>query len=212
MQFIMRELDHRVKNVLATVCAIILQTQRANASTADFVASVDHRIKSLASTHELLSHSRWHGVSLSEIIRREFAPYTAGNTEVSGPSITLKPEAAQATAMVLHELATNAAKYGALSNHSGRVSVRWHWLANGSSHHRLAIEWQEIGGPPVSPPSASGYGTSIIRELIPYELGGTVDLAFAPSGVRCRLEVPAQFVSSDHRHEQATPATNTSFR
>jgi PAS domain S-box-containing protein len=83
------ELDHRVKNVLATVGAIILQAQRANASTADFVACVDHRIKSLASTHELLSHSRWHGVSLSEIIRREFAPYTTGNTEISGPSVTL---------------------------------------------------------------------------------------------------------------------------
>jgi two-component sensor histidine kinase len=205
------ELDHRVKNVLATVCAIILQTQRANASTADFVASVDHRIKSLASTHELLSHSRWHGVSLLEIIRREFAPYTTSNTEISGPSITLKPEAAQATAMVLHELATNAAKYGALSNHSGRVSVRWFWLPNGSPHHRLAIEWQEIGGPPVSPPNASGYGTSIIRELLPYEVGGTTDLTFASSGVRCRMEVPAHCVSSDRCPARSTPAKSTSF-
>src|SRR5262249_10607365 len=186
------ELDHRVKNVLATVCAIIFQTQRANASIAEFVASVDHRIKSLASTHELLSHSRWHGVSLLEIIRREIAPYTTSNTEIGGPSITLKPEAAQATAMVLHELATNAAKYGALSNHSGRVSIRWFRLPNS-----VAIEWQEIDGPPVSIPSGSGYGTSIIRELIPYELGGTVDHSFAPSGVQCRLEVPGRCVSSD---------------
>jgi len=152
-----------------------------------------------------------HGVSLSEIIRREFAPYTTGNTEISGPSITLKPEAAQATAMVLHELATNAAKYGALSNHSGRVSVRWFWLPNGVAHHRLAVEWQEIGGPPVSTPSASGYGTSIIRELIPYELGGTVDLAFAAGGVRCRLEVPAHCVSSDRRSKSSSASTNASF-
>src|SRR5262249_50027476 len=155
-------------------------------------------------THELLSHSRWHGVSLLEIIRREFAPYSAGNAEISGPSITLRPEAAQATAMVLHELATNAAKYGALSNQSGRVSVRWFWLPNGISHQRLAIEWQETGGPPVSGPSASGYGTSIIRELIPYELGGTVDLNFTPSGVQCRLEVPAQCVSSVRRLAEPT--------
>jgi len=196
------ELDHRVKNVLATVCAIISQTQRANASAADIMASVDHRIKSLASTHELLSHSRWHGVSLLEIIRREFAPYTAGNTEIGGPSITLKPEAAQAMAMVLHELATNAAKYGALSNHTGRVFVRWYWLPNGSQHHRLAIEWQETEGPPVSVPSASGYGTSVIRELLPHELGGTVVLTFARGGVRCRLEVPANWVSGDCRAEQ----------
>jgi PAS domain S-box-containing protein len=198
------ELDHRVKNVLATVSAIIFQTQNANGSVANFVATVDQRIRSLASTHELLSHNRWHGASLLEIIRREFAPYTTGNTEISGPSITLKPEAAQATSIVLHELATNAAKYGALSNHSGRVSVRWFWLTNGISHRRLAIEWQEIGGPPVSAPSDSGYGTSIIRELLPYELGGTAELAFAPGGVHCRLEVPADWVGN--AGETPTPA------
>src|SRR5262249_14426509 len=112
--------------------------------------------------------------------------------------------------MVLHELATNAAKYGALSNQNGRVSVRWFWLPNGIPHQRLAIEWQEMGGPPVSGPSASGYGTSIIRELIPYELGGTVDLTFAPGGVRCRLEVPARCISSDRRPERAPPAASTS--
>jgi two-component sensor histidine kinase len=145
----------------------------------------------------MLSHSRWHGASLVEIIRSELAPYTAANTDIGGPSIILKSDAAQATAMVLHELATNAAKYGALSKHGGQVSVRWFWLANGTLHHRLAIEWQEIGGPPVSAPSTAGYGTSIIRELIPFELGGTADLTFAPSGLRCRLEVPPECVSSD---------------
>src|SRR5262249_33425611 len=113
--------------------------------------------------------------------------------------------------MVLHELATNAAKYGALSNHGGRVSVQWYWLPNGIPPRRLAIEWQEIGGPPISTPNVSGYGTSIILELIPYELGGTVYLSFAPSGVRCGLEVPAGCVSSDRRPERPTPATNTSF-
>jgi PAS domain S-box-containing protein len=202
-----RELDHRVKNVLATVGAIILQSQHANASTEDFVASINHRIKSLASTHEMLSHSRWHGASLVEIIRSELAPYTAANTDIGGPSIILSSDAAQATAMVLHELATNAAKYGALSRHGGQVSVRWFWLANGTLHHWLAIEWQEIGGPPVSAPSTAGYGTSIIRELIPFELGGTADLTFAPSGLRCRLEVPPECVSSDRSlSTRSTPA------
>jgi two-component sensor histidine kinase len=192
------ELDHRVKNVLATVGAIIFQTQNANATIEDFVASVDRRIKSLASIHELLSHARWHGVSLQEIIRCEFAPYGAGKYDVSGPSITLRPEAAQAMAMVLHELATNAAKYGALSNRTGRVSVRWFWLPAGSPHRWLAIEWQEADGPPVSTPRASGYGTSIIRELLPYELGGTAELSFAAAGVHCRLQVPADWISSAH--------------
>jgi PAS domain S-box-containing protein len=188
------ELDHRVKNVLATVCAIIFQTKNANATIEEFVASVDRRIKSLASTHELLSHARWRGVSLQEIIRQEFAPYSSGKSTISGPRMTLKPEAAQATAMVFHELATNAAKYGALSNHAGWVSVRWFWQPDGIAQQRLAIEWQEIGGPPVSAPSASGYGTSIIRDLIPYEFGGAVDLVFALEGVRCRVELPADWL------------------
>ncbi len=206
------ELDHRVKNVLATVGAIIFQTQNASATIEDFVSSVDRRIKSLANIHELLSHARWHGVSLQEIVRREFAPYTAGKYDESGPSITLRPDAAQAMAMVLHELATNAAKYGALSNHTGRVSVRWYWLPNEIPHRRLAIEWQETDGPPVSTPNASGYGTSIIRELLPYELGGTAELSFAPSGVQCRLEVPADWVSNVVGHinkdpEQTGPIT-----
>jgi PAS domain S-box-containing protein len=195
------ELDHRVKNVLATVGAIVFQTQKANTTIADFVTAVEHRIESLASTHELLSRTRWNGVSLSDIIRREFVPYATGNTDISGPKITLRPEAAQATAMVLHELTTNAAKYGALSSHTGRVSVRWFWPPNGIPHHRLTIEWQEADGPPVSAPSASGYGTRIIRELLPYELGGTVDLMFAPSGVLCRLEIPADWVNIDHRRK-----------
>jgi PAS domain S-box-containing protein len=197
--FLNAELDHRVKNVLSIVGAIITQSQHASASTADFVASINHRIKSLASTHEMLSHSCWQGASLEEIVRNELAPYTTANADIGGPSIVLEPGAAQATAMVLHELATNAAKYGALSNHGGRVSVRWLWLTNGTPHQRLAIEWQETGGPPVIPPSTSGYGTSVIRELIPFEFGGTVDLTFDPRGVRCRLEVPPQCVSRDRR-------------
>jgi two-component sensor histidine kinase len=178
--------------VLATVSAIIAQTQEASNSRADFVTGLNRRINSLARTHELLSETNWRGASLAEIIRRELAPYTRGNTEASGPSVTLKAEATQAVATVLHELTTNAAKYGALSNRSGRVSVRWWRLQNGS-HERLVIEWQETGGPLVLAPNRSGYGTSIIRELIPFELGGAVELSFAPEGTRCRLEIPGEW-------------------
>ena len=190
---LLAELDHRVKNVLATVSAIITQTPKANSSLADFVTALDDRIKSLGRTHELLSHNRWQGVSLEEIVRCELAPYTAGNAAIGGPGVTLKAEAAQAVAMVLHELATNAAKYGAFSKRGGQLSLRWQWLRNGS-HGRLAIEWQEFGGTPVLAPSQSGYGTSIVRELIPFELGGTVDLDFASDGLRCRLEIPADWL------------------
>ena len=112
----------------------------------------------------------------------------------------LKAEAAQTVAMVLHELTTNAAKYGGFSTRSGGVLLKWWWLRNGS-RGRLAIEWQEVGGPPVADPSRSGYGTSIVRELIPFELGGTVDLAFASDGLRCRIEISADWVDGDNPSE-----------
>jgi PAS domain S-box-containing protein len=188
------ELDHRVKNALATVLAIITRTQDVNSSLPSFVAGLTHRISSMARTHQLLSESNWRGVSLAEIVRRELAPFAEGNSEVDGPSVTLKSEAAQAVASVLHELTTNAAKYGAFSTRNGRVSFRWWWQQNGS-HDRLAIEWKEAGGRPVLAPSRSGYGTSIIREIIPYELGGTVELVFVSGGLRCRMEIPAYWVS-----------------
>ncbi len=191
------ELDHRVKNVLATVGAIIRHTQHSTPSMTDFVTALEQRIESLAGTHELLSHSNWRGVALTEVIEREFAPYAGDNAEISGPSVTLKAEAAQAVAMVLHELTTNSAKYGAFSSEAGRVRLNWHWPQN-SRRENLVVDWHESGGPQILAPPASGYGSSIIRELIPFELGGAVELAFAWDGVRCRLEIPAVWLSTGH--------------
>jgi PAS domain S-box-containing protein len=189
------ELDHRVKNVLATVSAIVTQTQDPRNSLGDFVTSLGNRIKSLARTHELLSQNHWRDVSLADVARRELAPYAADNVEIGGPRVTLRAEAAQVMAMVLHELATNAAKHGAFSDRNGHVSLRWRWLRNGS-RGRLAIEWQEIGGPQVLAPAQHGYGASVIREIIPFELGGTVELAFPKQGVKCRMEIPAEWIST----------------
>jgi two-component system, chemotaxis family, sensor kinase Cph1 len=182
----------------------VVQTQNDNASIADFVARVDHRIKSFAATHELLSHSRWHGVSLAEIIRRELAPYDRKNACIHGSDVTLKPEAAQATTMVVHELTTNAAKYGALSNCQGRVSVRWYRQANGSLYDHLVIDWREVGGRPVDTTPKSGYGTSVISDLIPDELGRSVDYVLAPEGVCCRREIPAMFLRTAARSVAAS--------
>jgi two-component sensor histidine kinase len=192
------ELDHRVKNMLATVSAIIMQTPKVDGSLAEYVAGLDQRIKALARTHELLSESHWNGASLEEIARRELAPYLADNAELRGPRVLLKAESAQALALVLHELTTNAAKYGAFSQHGGRLSVQWQWQRNGSGRH-LIIDWQELGGPSVREPVQCGYGTSIIRELIPFELRGTAVLNFATSGLQCRLEIPADWVSGTDR-------------
>jgi two-component sensor histidine kinase len=179
------------------VSAIITQTPSVESSLAD-------RIKSLGRTHELLSDNRWHGVSLEEIVRRELAPYAAANTEIGGPRVTLRAEAVQPLGMVFHELATNAAKYGAFSNREGRVLVRWRWLPNGSRGW-LAIEWKELGGPNVREPTQFGYGTSTIRELVPFELNGTVELDFAPSGLQCRLKIPPDWVRRASRPSSDWP-------
>src|SRR5262245_6129277 len=197
---LLAELDHRVKNALSTVSAVVSRTWQGSGSVADFVTALDGRIRSMATTHELLSSGRWEGVSLTELVRRELAPYaTRSNTEINGPDILLKPEAGQAIAMVLHELATNAAKYGALSTKQGRVSIRWHRQVNGRPRFHLVFEWKETGGPPVTPVGEPSYGTSTIRELIPYEFGGLVDLVFAPEGVQCRLELASDWLGNDRQ-------------
>src|SRR5215475_285765 len=193
------ELDHRVKNVLACVTAIAQHASESSRSREDFLEALNGRIRSLANTHILLSQSRWYGVDLAELVRTELAPCANRSTLIEGPSLTVVAEAAQTVAMVLHELATNAAKYGALSNCSGQVSVVWRWRSNGSECRGVALEWREAGGPPVGTPHSSGHGTSVIRDLIPYELGGTVDYVLAPDGVRCKLEIPATWLSIDAR-------------
>jgi two-component sensor histidine kinase len=196
-KLLVAELDHRVKNVLAAVSAIALRTQESSLTMDEFVAALNGRIKSMANAHELLSHGRWQGVPLMELISRELAPYaTAGNTQIDGLDVILNGEAAQALASVIHELATNAAKHGALSVKSGRVAVRWGLTADGHEENRLCIEWEERGGPQVVTPTRSGLGTGTICELIPHELGGNVEHVYRSEGVRCKLEIPATWLSA----------------
>jgi PAS domain S-box-containing protein len=189
------ELDHRVKNVLACVAAVAQRSRECSRSADEFLEVLNGRINSLANTHALLSHSQWEGVRLGELVRSELAPCMTGcNNLIEGPDLVLAAEATQPLAMVLHELATNAAKYGALSNGRGQVLVRWHRASNGRSGGRLVLDWREIGGPPVVSPNPTGYGTSVIRDLIPYELGGAVSYELAREGARCTLEVPAKWL------------------
>ena len=190
------ELDHRVKNVLACVAAIAQRSRECSRSADEFLEVLNGRINALANTHALLSRSRWQGVGLGELIGMELAFCTKeGSTLVEGPEVALTAEATQPVAMVLHELATNAAKYGALSNGHGRVSVRWRMPSTGRSLGKLVLEWRETGGPLVAAGNGSGYGTSVIRDLIPYELGGAVHYELAREGARCRLEIPPKWLS-----------------
>src|SRR5262245_3269115 len=189
------ELDHRVKNVLATVIAVSQRTRDGHTSMGEFLSAFDGRIQSMADAHALLSGGRWRGVNLAHLVRQELAPCMAAlNTMVDGPDVVLAPDATQPVALVLHELVTNAAKYGALSSPKGYVSVQWHQRASGHAPGTLVLDWKETAGPPVPASISPGYGTSVIKELIPYELGGIVDLAFAPEGVRCRFEIPRKWL------------------
>lgn len=187
------ELDHRVKNVLARVAVVAQRTREGSHSMDQFLELLDGRIQSMANTHVLLSRGRWTGVYLADLVRGELEPYMgACESMVGGPDVLLSPEATQALAMVLHELVTNAAKYGALSTPRGRVCVEWGSLSNGNSQTVLTIRWQEIGGPPVRAPTRRGYGTSVISDLIPYELGGMVDINYVADGVHCLIEFPLE--------------------
>jgi two-component sensor histidine kinase len=158
-----------------------------------FLEVLDGRIQSMANAHALLSRGRWKGVYLADLVRRELEPCMGVcEASVEGPDVLLPEEATQVLAMVLHELVTNSVKYGALSTHQGRVCVHWTCRSDGSSQSVVTIRWQEIGGPPVRAPTRRGYGTSVICELIPYELGGTVDINYLTDGLQCRIEFPVE--------------------
>ena len=181
-----REVDHRARNILAVVQAILRLTRADTSET--FVAAVEGRIKALARAHGLLSQSRWEGVDLGVIVHEELAPYraeAAGRIEVAGPPVVLEPASAQSLALALHELATNAAKHGGLSVPLGRLTLRWKL-----EPERLVLRWTEAGGPGTSPPSRRGFGTTIIRGSVENQLGGGVSFDWRPEGLRCTLSVP----------------------
>jgi PAS domain S-box-containing protein len=190
-KLLVAELDHRVKNVLVRVAAIVTETREGSSSMDDFVKRLGGRLQSMSAAHTLLSKGRWHGVGIADLIRDQLAPYATGaNVTIEGPNIVLAAATTQALAMVVHELATNAVKFGALSTPVGRVSIGWGAPSGVDVNADLTVEWRETGGPPLTKPSQAGFGTSLIDELISHELGGAVDLVFAPDGVRCRMKLP----------------------
>jgi PAS domain S-box-containing protein len=187
------ELDHRVKNVLAKIVALVERTRDTCGSMDEFGTAISGRIRSMANAHTLLSQSRWQGVAVAALVRQELAPYESGhNTMIEGPNVRLVAEASQAVTTVLHELATNAAKYGALSAPAGEVAVRWHFADGPAGRPGLIITWAERGGPPVAPPRRAGFGSRVIRGTISHQLGGHVDLTFAAAGVSCTIELPSE--------------------
>jgi two-component sensor histidine kinase len=192
-RLLLDELNHRVKNTLATVQSIAWQTRRNASSPGDFDLSFASRIDALARAHDILTGSAWQGAMLDDIIGQTLAPYARPNggedwIRFSGPPVRLGPNAAVTLNMVFHELATNAAKYGCLSTKDGRLAVTW--TADRSSEPAmLEMAWVEAGGPSVTPPARTGFGTRLLQTGLPRELSGSVNMDFAPEGFRCYMKV-----------------------
>ncbi|NCP20225.1 MAG: histidine kinase [Erythrobacter sp.] len=186
-----RELNHRVKNTLANVLSIVALTRRRAHSLEDFASGLDGRIRALSATHDLLTQSEWGTTPLLAVLEAELAPYAnaaEAKLELDGPQVELAPNDALSFGLAIHELATNASKYGALSVEAGELSVRWTRLKD----DLVEVIWQEAGGPPVPGERKRGFGTELIEKIVAHELKHPVDLDFAPGGVRCALRVPVR--------------------
>lgn len=191
-EMLMNELNHRVKNTLATVQSIASQTLRTAASPADGRDAIESRLVALSKAHDVLTREHWEGADIQELISDAMAPYFSGShacrLQTAGAQIRVVPKAALALSMALHELATNAVKYGALSNEAGCVRIEWQVVSNGRRAFRL--RWSESDGPPVSAPRRRGFGSRLIERGLAHDLAGEVQLDFRPQGLVCAIEAP----------------------
>jgi PAS domain S-box-containing protein len=200
LRLLMRELTHRSKNLLAVIQAMARQTARYTGTVESFIDQFSARLLALARSHDLLVQESWHGASLEELVRSQLGHHLdrgGSQIKVAGPAVLLRPEAAQSLGLALHELATNAAKYGALSVPTGQVSITWNWQPPAQSAG-ITINWVESGGPPVSGRDRVGFGSMMIERNLSRSIGADVQLTFAPEGVRCRIDIPASQLYGGH--------------
>jgi two-component sensor histidine kinase len=192
-RLLINELNHRVKNTLATVQAMAAQTLRSHDTPERAGEAFTRRLMALAGAHDVLTRQNWEGANLADIVASVIEAYRPGRDDriaVAGGPLRLNPRTALAVAMILHELATNATKYGALSNEAGRVSISW--KANGETHPAFQLHWQERGGPIVVPPTRQGFGTRLIERGFGAEAAGQIEIAYEPEGVVCVLSAELQ--------------------
>jgi PAS domain S-box-containing protein len=189
-QMLLAELNHRMRNSLAQM-GLIVERSRASADSVDaFATALTDRLDALARAHARFIRRHPTGLPLKELVEDEVAPYRSQrNVSVEGPQLHLTPQPAQALAMVLHELVSNAVKYGALSTANGRVAVRWQ-VAGEIRSAQLSLVWQETDGPTVVGAKQRGFGTRLISNVVHDELGGRVELSLPPTGARCEIEIP----------------------
>jgi PAS domain S-box-containing protein len=189
------ELNHRVKNTLSTVQSIVTQALRRPAGPAEIGEAIESRILALSRSHDLLTSADWQGTGLHDLVVTALKPFevVAGVAErftVQGDNLRLPPKTTLALAIALHELATNAVKYGAFSNDQGRIGVGWA-VTPGPAGSRLVLRWQEQGGPAVVPPTRKGFGSWVIERGLAHQLGGKVALDYLEGGVDCTIDIPA---------------------
>jgi two-component sensor histidine kinase len=187
---LLNEVDHRSKNILSVVQAIAKQT--AISTPGEFLTRFSERLQTLAASHDLLVRSRWQGVEICALIRAQLAHFEellGSRIKLDGPSFQLSVTATQTLGMIVHELATNAAKYGALSNESGKVEIGWDTPSD-----VFTISWKEDGGPSVVAPNHHGFGSIVVKTMAESSLDGDVDLDFAPTGLHWRVVCPASSV------------------
>jgi PAS domain S-box-containing protein len=187
------ELNHRVKNTLATVQSLAAQTARGTDSPDAFRSAFEGRLIALSHAHDQLTRQHWRSAGLRDIVESAIAPHVAESHEqiaIAGEPITVTPRAALTLALALHELTTNASKYGALSAPVGRIDVCWQIERNAALPPQVRIEWRERGGPPVTPPARQGFGTRFIEGSVAVELQGKAKLDYDPAGLVCTIEIP----------------------
>jgi PAS domain S-box-containing protein len=190
VEFIMRELSHRSKNLLMIIQAVARQSVRQSSSLDDFERQFNERLASLARLHDLLIQEEWRGASLRAITQTQVGPFAGNRIKIDGPEILLRPDIAQVISMVFHELATNASKYGALSNATGDVLVLWNFV--GDQRNRLSLRWEEAGGPAVLLPQRKGFGSVVLERMALQIPNASASLKFVTTGVVWYLEAPLQ--------------------
>ncbi|MFI4965576.1 MAG: HWE histidine kinase domain-containing protein [Caulobacterales bacterium] len=202
-QTLMAELDHRVKNVLATVQSLAIQTARRTTSLEAFLQNFGGRLKAMGSANELLTAARWRGAAIDHLAAAELGAVAPGQTAWEGPEMFLTPRAANALALGLHELAANAAKFGALSVETGRVNLNWVRCSDGG----FELTWTESGGPTVTPAVRRGFGSTLLEQVTARELNGETVIEYRPAGVQARLRAgPAAVVARPETVPEAPAA------
>ncbi len=196
-KILLGEMNHRVKNILATVQAVARQTFAGETDMQAASDAFEARLLSLANAHDLLSRETWDGAELSTVISRALAPYRRENFEIAGPPLALAPKVVLAMSIALHELVTNAVKYGALTEPDGRVTITWD--VEPGDPQRCILRWHEQGGPPVLPPSRKGFGSRLIEGVLASELNGSVQTSYKPSGLVCTIDAPVEGGWGDRR-------------